>query len=72
MYLNIPFSIARVPHSSQLSAPNPLSLEIEQISEDESSILRNEEGSSDCKDYNTGDELEQKGPIYPSSKISMI
>ena len=58
--LDIPSLIAPVPHSAQLPVPNPPPQEREQTSEDKSSILKSEEGTSDCEDYITGNELKQK------------
>ena len=69
VYPDIPSSIVPVLHSAQLPVPNPPPLQRQQISVDESSILKNEEGTSDCEDYITGDELEQKSSIFPSSMI---
>ena len=69
VYPDIPSSITPVLHSAHLPLPNPPRLEREQTCEDESSILKNEEGTSDCEDYITGDELEQKSPISRSSEI---
>ena len=69
VYPGIPSSIAPVQHSAQLAVLNPPSLKREQTSGDESSILKNEEGTSDCEDYITGDELTKKSTISPSSKI---
>ena len=68
VYPDIPSSIAPVPHSAQLPVSNPPHLEREQISEEDSTMLKNEEGTSDCEDYITGDELEQKKPYLPQQQ----
>ena len=64
VYPDISSLLVPMRHSPQLPVPNPSSLEREQTSGDESSILKNKEGTSNCEDYVTGDELEQKNSIF--------
>ena len=64
VYPDIPSLIVSVPHSAQLPIPNSSPQEREQISEDDSIILKNEEDTSDCEDYITGDELDEKKPYF--------
>ena len=68
VYPDIPSSIAPVPHSAQFPVLNFPPPKKEQISEEDSSILKNEEGTSYCEDCITDDEMEQKKPCFPKQQ----
>ena len=62
-YPDISSSIAPVPHSAELPIPIP-SLPPKKISEDDSSNIKNGQGTSYDEDYITS-ELKQKKPYFP-------